>query len=263
MRIPGEIVMEANALLAFELNPLGLYHTYKILGISHGKLFGERSEELIERPIVNHKKDITNRLSYNYVGNQFCIDMTYVDGDEIHELFDYQNDLSRNLKEFYSFSILILRQIQALHFSLNALPIVKMPLFDEGSYANAHNDLHIYNIIITQDKDHFFNGKNNKIPIIIDYAFAPSDLYRKSDDITIGMYNMNLRKEKNIKELNKIHKNRLFNSMQGSDFCTLAVLFVNVFLHTVKESNPESVYYCNRLRQDLLFFELKTVKNST
>ncbi|KAI3378041.1 hypothetical protein SNEBB_006195 [Seison nebaliae] len=255
MEEPGEVLMEANAMLAFELNPVGSWHTYKILGISHGKLVGERSEKLLERRISNRVQEVTHTVSYTFVGQQFCIDMSHVDGQEVEDLAIYRSNLSQNPKEFYTFLILILRQIQALHFSLNKIPIVKMALFDVGSYANAHNDLHIYNIIMTENKEHYFNREEGKIPIIIDYALEPFALYRKYDDITIGVYNMNLRKEKKIEELNRIHKNRLLNSMQGIDFCTLAVLFANVLTNTVEESGPESVYYCSNLKDNLFPYE--------
>ncbi|KAI3386242.1 hypothetical protein SNEBB_002608 [Seison nebaliae] len=225
------MLVELNAMKALKYHPLGRWHTLKFLSNSRKKGTKHMRKNLLVQQVENFK------VEYETPVNQYCIEMSYVNGTAFLDDDDYQYQLLVDTKTFYIFVILLLRQVQAIHFTLNEYKIFDMPLMDSASYANSHQDIHIKNIMITNN--FYYSAK----------------IYANEHDVVSGFYNVNLRKELKIEEKNIIAKNRLLNAGQSTDFCTLGHLFANIYTSNVEGSRPMTTT-CFGLRRVLSTKEL-------
>ncbi|KAI3379662.1 hypothetical protein SNEBB_001459 [Seison nebaliae] len=248
-------IIELNALKAYEYHPLGFWHNFRVISYSKKKLNGQT-----ETKSISYTSNFT--IDYQYPIGQFCLEMTYVNGVELYKDDDYIFRLHSNIKEFYIFVILLLKQIQAIHFTLNEHKITDFRLHQRASYANSHDDIHCRNILVTKNSN---SNKSKilfdmKIPILIDPGISSSFLYTTTYDIIGGFYNFYLRKESDIKQLNIIRKGRLLTSGQGIDFCTLGYLFANAVTGDIKQSRPKNIKQCLKLKK-LLGYKEHTTTN--
>ncbi|KAI3386217.1 hypothetical protein SNEBB_000624 [Seison nebaliae] len=248
---PGDLIIELNALEAFFIHPVGDWHQYRLLGASRGRIENRHvSKTLIATQNYG--------LTYVYPQTMVCMDITYVQGDILTNCLNYLTSLQFNNRVFYAFVILLLRQIQAVHFTLNKRPLVEVTLFNKGDYANAHGDIHHLNIMIPEKR--YSQRFPYHFPILIDYGTFPRYLYDNVRDLKMGIYNIVLRQELGIKEFNVIAKKRIISSPQSSDFCSLAFIFATSFVGQVYTSDPIIVSHCRKLKVSLHELESTTAR---
>ncbi|KAI3385330.1 hypothetical protein SNEBB_002769 [Seison nebaliae] len=155
-----------------------------------------------------------------YTGD-FCAKFSFIEGRELRRLGYFTFELQINKKKLLRIAMWILRQIQAVHFSLNAYAItdpIQESILDVQSYANFHGDIHGLNIMIRN------HASDQLDALLIDYGAQLTLFFENEDDIRIHVYNKYLRKESGIKEENVVLKNRLLNFGQNLDFCMTALL---------------------------------------
>ncbi|KAI3381872.1 hypothetical protein SNEBB_007211, partial [Seison nebaliae] len=132
----GDLVMQLNA--QYALNRL--IPSFKLFGLLNS--FDASELELMETGYM-----------YDHRG-AFCMMTDYVDGQEIGK-----NGMEGNLRNLNNnnkirFIILLLRQLQVLHFSYNHYAILpRTPSFTDYTFTLYHGDLHSGNLIITPNGD--------------------------------------------------------------------------------------------------------------
>ncbi|KAI3384528.1 hypothetical protein SNEBB_003596 [Seison nebaliae] len=204
----------------------------------------------------NHMDDEVFSYESQHVNSRngrFCYAMTYIRGKELKQI-DNLKELGsgktifsyRRLKINYKLIILILRQLQRLHFSFNEYPLqTESPIYGAYSFTMSHGDLHRSNIIVQKQLD------NTYVPILVDVGFNIYYGYYDHNEIFIQFYNKYLLEESFIGDRKGlvVHKLQLVNSQQNEDFCMLLGGILMSFMG-VKRNIPIN---CRSLRQPLKF----------
>ncbi|KAI3384581.1 hypothetical protein SNEBB_000066 [Seison nebaliae] len=216
-------LIESNALYAFEHHPIGLNHDYKRINLIKGT-------DVKTKPMFAF--DALRRIGFIGEKRSHCLLTSFVDGNRLRTSPEITVQTRHNpfYKNILMFLIFMLRQLQAVHFTLNrdAIFIENSVLLGPQSYANAHADLHFNNILMKRHvKD---NGFEIKLPILIDYGYGASLFYGAPDDVAVEFYNKRQRDEVDIREENRIHRNRILNFWQNIDFCESVVIIARLFL---------------------------------
>ncbi|KAI3382810.1 hypothetical protein SNEBB_005118 [Seison nebaliae] len=217
---PHSIMIEYNAELAFRKHPVGDWHTFDVLGISYGRLRKPK-----ERIYIQRYEPIKANLLHKH--GSFCIDTTYIEGQTLLDMKYLPIIPSVSIKkQFYAFIIMILRQIQAVHFTTNHHTLFHHPFFGRHTYANHHSDMNGANIICTLKR---FHTNSYYVPTLIDYGLSIKNIFFEHHDFSIYAYNQHLRNERNIRKNNRIHVNRIFNRGQRIDYCAIATIIILFF----------------------------------
>ncbi|KAI3387898.1 hypothetical protein SNEBB_009146 [Seison nebaliae] len=157
-----------------------------------------------------------------------CLVADFVDGIMVSTGgMNLYRTLNASVRGFLMFFITLMKQIQAIHFTINHFP------FTHGTkilhnIANAHADLHMANIFLIMAQ--FRNGQPMIQPLLLDYGLAAEFFYKSADDIVTEVYNNNLREENGIREENRISADRIYNLFQNVDFTQIMALMVYAFL---------------------------------
>ncbi|KAI3382809.1 hypothetical protein SNEBB_005117 [Seison nebaliae] len=239
-RDPYEIMIEYNAELAFKFHNVGSWHEFRTLGVNSGKV----------KPNYSLRKtyEILKTKLFSQKGS-YCLDTTFIQGENLEKMMTIPipPGVSR-LKQIYVFLIMMLRQIQSVHFTLNQFPIFNHSLFESGSYANHHADIHRKNIMGTFKQ---FQEQTYFVPILIDYGLSINSIYLSMVDYEGSFYNRILRNEKHIVPLNHINENRIFNLGQRKDFCSIFVSIILIFHNKLSLYRPQVNSICSLLGQKL------------
>ncbi|KAI3380004.1 hypothetical protein SNEBB_008867 [Seison nebaliae] len=228
---PEDTIVEYNALLALDAAPIGLGYNYS------GVEMGSYSR-------INREKNVAMTYVKNLIMREaiqeYCLRSTYIKGLvplQDAELMDDEQDF--DIRKFLAFLIFLLRQIQVAHFSLNKLRLFKNAQYlTENSYANAHGDIHAYNMIIF---DHNTTMGLLKLPILIDWGMKTSRIYQGLMDVTIENYNKKNRDEKNINVVTHIARNRMFTFWQNLDFCGTVISLSLIFGYFAYKNPPMGI----------------------
>ncbi|KAI3379428.1 hypothetical protein SNEBB_006482, partial [Seison nebaliae] len=232
-------LFESNALYAFDYHPIGLVHNYKRIDLTKGAdLENSHIYKFLE----------VQDISYIQEKRTYCLLTTFVPGEVLKKSLSTEiMRKNHNLRPLLTFLIYLLRQIQAVHFTLNRDPIFNNPILGQQSYANAHADLHGANILMTP---HIMSdGQAVNLPIAIDYAYGADRFYGMEDDIVVDVYNKIQRNEAGMKEENHVHRNRIFNYWQNIDFCEIVLLITKLFFNIRVGGPPMRV--CINIRIEL------------
>ncbi|KAI3386018.1 hypothetical protein SNEBB_005874 [Seison nebaliae] len=236
---PYTLLMEYNAAKAFEIHPMGDWHKFHIISLNYGGFpDSKHTNYTMESKITNTR--------YYFQGGKYCLDMTYVEGET---LVDLVNELPQPyrvsvLKQFYVFIILILKQLQAVHFTLNEKPVFHGQFYKRHSYTNYHSDIHSKNILID------FKGFPNSsyyVPILIDYGLSFNNFYGSMKDFAINKYNYILRKRRKINLPYHLSKGRIFNVGQRIDFCSVAILSILLIMKKIYLFRPNISVKCRHI----------------
>ncbi|KAI3384529.1 hypothetical protein SNEBB_003597 [Seison nebaliae] len=169
---------------------------------------------------------------------KFCYAMSYVEGKQLKkfnfkELGSGKDPASyQNLKRNYRLIILILRQLQILHFSFNEYPIqIETPIYGAYSFTMSHGDLHRSNIIVQNQTN------SNYVPFLVDVGFTIYHSSYDHNEIFIQFYNKYLLEESFIGDRKglTVHRLQLINSHQNQDFCMVLSNIILVFMGVKKE----------------------------
>ncbi|KAI3381873.1 hypothetical protein SNEBB_005453, partial [Seison nebaliae] len=132
----GDLVMQLNA--QYALNRL--IPSFKLFGLLNS--FDTSELELMDTGYM-----------YDHRG-AFCMMTDYVGGQEIGTYDMQSNLINLNNKNKIRLIILLLRQLQVLHFSYNHYAILpRTPSFTDYTFTLYHGDLHSGNLIITPNGD--------------------------------------------------------------------------------------------------------------
>ncbi|KAI3380293.1 hypothetical protein SNEBB_008298 [Seison nebaliae] len=259
------LLFEANALYAKQHHPIELLPDYTLLGLSTAD--GSQKE-------WEYNLDHDNKLIVKSKKTNYCLFTNYVRGSQLVKETDFPF-LAENLVQFLIFFITLLRQIQAIHFTVNHYPYTEEDIFLRG-VANAHADIYSSNIIIVQS--YFGQGdsvEERQLPMLIDYGLGMKNYYLTDNDFISEIFNNYLREENKIKKENVISKNRIYNQWQNIDFCEILILIGKTimpidgtvihrscqeFRQNLKTSNIDG-YYHNQIHLfRALPYELRSIK---
>ncbi|KAI3382167.1 hypothetical protein SNEBB_005205 [Seison nebaliae] len=241
-QLPASTLIEADILRSFDLHPPGPWHTYRIKGLGY-----THKKKLLEVKSLMRSMNI----SYIFPKGHYCIHSSFIKGKELKHLVKFVENVE-NLKYYYAFIILLLKQLQAIHFTLNQKDIIEQTMYRANMLTFSHQDIHIRNIMMVEHR--FSNTLANytskyNIPILIDYGFSPASLYTDYYDYKVGLYNHLQRMENHIQLPNVIRKDRIFSIGQNTDFCTLGFLIANIFTKTLTKSKPPVNGICQKARR--------------
>ncbi|KAI3384586.1 hypothetical protein SNEBB_000071 [Seison nebaliae] len=159
----------------------------------------------------------------------FCMAMTYLRGGRPN--WSMQNSYSnmKKLKRNFRFLLLILKQLQVLHFSFNHYPVVEdSDIFGAFSFTMFHGDLHGGNILMTRDEtsEHLY-------PQMIDIGYKFGFMIGRTIHLFDVFYNHHLFNEKlpiEQRKKNIVLRNQLLNELQSLDFCMLGMFILAFFM---------------------------------
>ncbi|KAI3380295.1 hypothetical protein SNEBB_008300 [Seison nebaliae] len=211
-------LFETNALLGKHLHPIEILPKYELLKLATSDV-PTRIPRKIGKLYTNFS--IIQRLK------QRCVFADYIDGasNSIRDVFPR---ISRSPKHMLIYIILLLKQLQAVHFTINHYKYTTENILLKN-IANAHGDLHSKNILAT--KIRLTNNEEVDVPILIDYGLSSYHYYSSFSDVISDIYNNYLRDERHIINENVISANRLYNLWQNVDFCELFVFISNSYLN--------------------------------
>ncbi|KAI3388525.1 hypothetical protein SNEBB_007091 [Seison nebaliae] len=176
MDIPGDIKVlkffdkasslkiEANALIGLQLHgpQIGNYVLKDIMSAyeKSGYLYTTRNREFL-----------TDLKDFVYIEKrgEYCAIFPFIQGKELSDQFEALEALNHNLKRILRFIVQLLRQIQAIHFTLNRYALTEpgqQDFLGVNTYANAHVDIHDSNILVDYDTP------DNIDPVLIDYGLS-------------------------------------------------------------------------------------------
>ncbi|KAI3384013.1 hypothetical protein SNEBB_011061, partial [Seison nebaliae] len=236
MDIPGDIkvlkffdkasslIIEANALIGLQL---------------HGPQIGNYVlKDIMSGNYTRRRRDyLTNLKDFVYFEKQgdYCAIFPFIQGKELYDQFEAREALNHNLKRILRFIVQLLRQIQAIHFTLNRYALTEpgqQDFLGVNTYANAHVDIHDSNILVDYDTP------DNIDAVLIDYGLRIGQLLQTKEDAKIHIYNNILRSESGVVAENKISIHRILNFGQNIDFCTIAVLAIRHYYGLGRRRNP-------------------------
>ncbi|KAI3379208.1 hypothetical protein SNEBB_004148, partial [Seison nebaliae] len=227
--LASSLLIEANAMIGLQLH-------------GHQKVKYEVSEIMTDLfPTKTNKvngndesKLLMNSIRYIDTRGTFCAKLSYIEGTLLRQHNELQPKFRNNLRLILSLFIQLLRQIQAIHFSLNHYGLTlegNRDIFNVQSYANFHADIHAGNIIV--------------------HKFTPDEL----ELVIIDFGGPLLKAETRIKNEGIISKHRILNFGQNVDFCMLAMLILRYF-YGIRVGRP-ILGACRDLRINLFLKNLK------
>ncbi|KAI3386263.1 hypothetical protein SNEBB_008842 [Seison nebaliae] len=246
-RKPHAVMIEYNAESAFRLYPVGHWHAFNTLGVSYGRLW-----DAAPRKFIFKYKPIKANLMHKQ--GAFCIDTTYIEGKTLSKMRFVPRVPGLSVKkQYYAFIIMILRQLQAVHFTTNSHSLFHHPYFGRRTYANHHSDMNSANIICTLKR---FHTHSYYVPTLIDYGLSIKYIFFDKYDFQIYAYNQQLTNDEGITTNNRIHADRIFNRGQRHDFCALAAITVIYFQYNFRILGGKLSTLCSSAA-DQLFFNLQ------
>ncbi|KAI3383776.1 hypothetical protein SNEBB_005577 [Seison nebaliae] len=175
----------------------------------------------------------------------FCYTMTYIRGVMME--FALSQQMFNNLEQYgskffaYKFLILILRDLQLLHFSFNRYPIYhNAPIYGKYSHTLFHGDLMTSNIMVVNTQE-----AQPLRPLLIDVGFHMSFVNKMKNELIIQFYNKYLLADslprRNRKRL-VVHRNQIINMMQQLDFCMFLIVILDSFhIDEIKDESPMGI----------------------
>ncbi|KAI3389575.1 hypothetical protein SNEBB_009864 [Seison nebaliae] len=143
----------------------------------------------------------------------YCLGMSYIKGDLLTEHVVNYND-----KINWRITVLLLRQLQILHFTFNEYEYLSNNLLlKRRSFTLFHGDLHHGNVIMTNQTTPYL------YPQIIDGGLAPSMCIHYRRDVMIHFYNQYVQQEANIAENRHlvVPANMMFTLFQHRDMSSI------------------------------------------
>ncbi|KAI3383428.1 hypothetical protein SNEBB_009062 [Seison nebaliae] len=171
-------------------------------------------------------------MDVNTKQGKFCYAMSLASGStlEVPKNVDCFKDKA-NLEELrinYQIIILLLRQLQILHFSFNEYPSeTHNQIYGAYSFTMSHGDLHKDNIIVQKQPDGSFT------PVLIDMGFPLHTAFLDHNELFLQFYNKYLLDEslpKNDREGLVVNRHQIINSQQRYDFCMFIKLLITTFM---------------------------------
>ncbi|KAI3382447.1 hypothetical protein SNEBB_006687 [Seison nebaliae] len=203
-------LFEANALYGKSFHPISVLPKYELRKIASSDM----DTHMQTRNIVNEN------ITLNSYKKIVCLFTHFLEGKAMNHNTDLP-PLSNNLSRFLTFFIIMLKQIQAIHFTINHYKYtVENKIL--RNVANAHADMHLDNLLTTYLQ--LKNGRKYLIPTLIDYGLDAHYFYPSKTDFINEIYNNFLRFENNIETEYIISKNRIYNFWQNIDFCETLII---------------------------------------
>ncbi|KAI3385012.1 hypothetical protein SNEBB_001329 [Seison nebaliae] len=233
--LASSLLIEANSLIGLQLH-------------GHQKVNYELKEIMKGSLLVSQPTSLLKPRHFQYYEKKgdFCATYSFVRGNELMFHTKAHDSLILQLDNSLRLLVQLLRQIQAVHFTLNHHAITEpgnQNILAVHSYANYHSDIHDNNSLIDYyDPDRFD-------ATFIDYGLTLPQLFKDKDDVQIHLYNNVLRNETGLEEENKISIHRILNFGQNMDFCTIAIIIVEFF----EGFEHEEVHFkiCRIYREDM------------
>ncbi|KAI3384440.1 hypothetical protein SNEBB_009021 [Seison nebaliae] len=181
-------------------------------------------------PLVDY-----NDIYYNATSKKgdFCLIMPRLKGTRLDTAMKKRifGDSRIYESKFYIYKILILilRDVQLLHFSFNQYPIYEnAPIYGRLSYTLYHGDLLRTNIMVVDSNDRTLP----KRPVLFDVGFHLSFIITLKNDLIIQFYNKYLLQKylplAHREELS-VDRRQIMNLMQQIDFCMFLALLLDFF----------------------------------
>ncbi|KAI3383199.1 hypothetical protein SNEBB_005806, partial [Seison nebaliae] len=213
-------LFEANALVGKQHHPIARIPEYKMIKLATSDI------QLRGSSIT----PINDYIDLEAVKKSVCLFSQYLKGTSIHPLVDLPI-ISKNIKSFLIFFIMALKQLQAIHFTINHYPYSTENVILRN-VVNAHADIHVDNVL--KHWIHLKDGERYLVPVLIDYGLESFFFYANNSDFISEIYNNHLRSENQIKEEYIISHNRIYNFWQNIDFCQILVLTADTFTIIVR-----------------------------
>ncbi|KAI3380034.1 hypothetical protein SNEBB_005372, partial [Seison nebaliae] len=167
---------------------------------------------------VNISRNIMSNQGYMYeVVRTSCMMTEYIRGVVISD----NSLITKRNKQKFRFLILLLRQLQALHFSYNHYAIFpRTPSFTNYTFTIFHGDLHSDNLIVTENGD----------PRLIDIGAPIWKVLKDYGMVMLMQYNYYLSKDIRIEDKKRymVHQNSLMNHLQANDFCKVLIIILKM-----------------------------------
>ncbi|KAI3383948.1 hypothetical protein SNEBB_006857 [Seison nebaliae] len=195
----GDFIMQVNA--QYALNRL--IPSFQLLGVLRG----------VDKSKTRMRND---GYMYEVVGTS-CMMTEYIRG----VIIGGTSLLTKQNKNKISFLILLLRQLQALHFSYNHYAIFpRTPSFTNYTFTLYHGDLHSHNLIVTENGD----------PRLIDIGAPIWKVLKDYGMVMLMQYNYYLSKDIRIEDKKRymVHQNSLMNHQQANDFCKVLLIILEM-----------------------------------
>ncbi|KAI3379562.1 hypothetical protein SNEBB_009551 [Seison nebaliae] len=239
----NSFIMQLNGLLAYG----NIFSTLRPFHISQGPRTAPRRRSF-------HQKN--TRMNIVYTHGPYCIAMSYVKGRTLKStpinLKDRPAWQSHHLKICIKFILSAFRQLQVLHFSFNHYGMfINNDLLGKYSYTMFHGDLHMENILVTNETEY---GTN--YPHLVDIGFEVFSLLSKDTDVFIHLYNRKLFADSFPEHKRKshsliVHRNQMLNQLQILDLCQFWVIMIQQFFTYME--NPREV--CRQMQKALSLAE--------
>ncbi|KAI3387286.1 hypothetical protein SNEBB_009432, partial [Seison nebaliae] len=199
----GDFIMQLNA--QYALNRL--IPSFQLLGVLRG---------------VDESKTAMLDQSYMYeVLGTYCLMTEFISGIQTSDISLSKDILNWRDKNKIRFIILLLRQLQVLHFSYNHYEIFpQTPSFTDYTFTLYHGDLHTDNLIVTR------NGH----PRLIDIGAPIWKVLRDYGMVMLMQYNYHLSEDIGIEDKKRymVHRKLLMNHLQANDFCKVLIIILEM-----------------------------------
>ncbi|KAI3384585.1 hypothetical protein SNEBB_000070 [Seison nebaliae] len=179
----------------------------------------------------------------------YCMVMTYLKGDPPELIMKNTYLNMKTLKRNFRMLILLLKQLQVLHFSFNHYPVVRdSDIFGAFTFTMFHGDLHGSNILMTRDET-----SKQLYPQMIDVGYKFEMLISGQHNLFDLYYNYHLLNEKlpiEERKKNIVLKDQFMNELQTIDLCMLGMMILTFFIGDLGIGNAPIVP-CIHLQRSL------------
>ncbi|KAI3379584.1 hypothetical protein SNEBB_001651 [Seison nebaliae] len=155
-------------------------------------------------------------------GGTHCLSLSHQPGDTLRDMDKNNLFYSDNyLRESVRLIILILKQLQLVHFSLNHFPLeYNRNILQQNQFALGHGQLSTDNIIMVKLR------QDKYYPLLINYGFNVRSILPRQQDVFVHFYNNALNKD--ITRPLIMHKKRRFLPYQNYDFCGVLIIILQL-----------------------------------
>ncbi|KAI3388612.1 hypothetical protein SNEBB_003032 [Seison nebaliae] len=189
-------------------------------------------------------KEITKLLGGVIIENKqnFCIEQSWISSHKFTNTFSQFNLNNYNdLKMILRYFILILRQLQLLHFSYNSHGGKPDTFFKVNSYTLSHCNLHGNNVLLA--------GTNLHVPVIVNMGISITHMLPNELALFPFFYNSQLEKDKRkVIQPKVIQPNMIINHCQQMDFCYLLLILLHLLFKHFKYVLIPMAYCSNFIR---------------
>ncbi|KAI3382192.1 hypothetical protein SNEBB_002815 [Seison nebaliae] len=242
----SKFILQLNALLAYGT----FFNTLRLL-------------EITESTTKSHFKFYERERFIDGQGS-YCLLMDDIRGRNLSVIrknsrssfFLHPNDKDV-FKKSIRFIILVLKQLQVLHFTFNHFAIMEEKLLQPLTYTTYHGQVSESNIIVTPLSDY-----GNEFPHLIDFGHKIVQMMNTPYDVFLLIYNRHLLKDrlptsKRVLGRWTVHKNQLMSSPQIVDLCTFWIMIIREVVGPLEKSKSEMgiCYYMIHLIRNPMYYD--------